>query len=99
MKMSKKSSRWRRSSRCLGLTAYIQIENPPGTPIQKLFVGDEEFQPDKVYRAAYLSAQAVAANYGRNRQDLPQPAPEAMLAYLDKHKPASAELRGTVVAN
>jgi 2',3'-cyclic-nucleotide 2'-phosphodiesterase (5'-nucleotidase family) len=85
--------------RCLGLTVSIKIENPPGTRIQKLFVADEEVQPNKVYRAAYLSAQAVAANYGRNRQDLPQPAHEAMLAYLDKHKPASAELRGTVVAN
>ncbi len=85
--------------RCLGLTAYIKIENPPGARIQKLFIGNDEVQPDKAYRAAYLSAQAVAANYGRNRQDLRQPTHEAMLAYLDKHKPASAELRGSVVAN
>lgn len=85
--------------RCLGLTLYLKIENPPGTRIQKLFVGGDEVQPDKIYRAAYLSAQAVAANYGRNRQDLPQPTHEAMLAYLAKHKPAGAELRGSVVAN
>jgi len=84
--------------RRLGLTAYIKIENPPGTRIQKLLVGDEEVQPDKICRAAYLSAQAVAANNGRNRHDLLQPTHEAMLTYLAKHKPASAELRGTVVA-
>jgi sulfur-oxidizing protein SoxB len=85
--------------RCLGLTVYIKVENPPGTRIQKLFVGSDEVQPDQVYRAAYLSEQAVAANYGRNRRDLPQPAHEAMLAYLETHTPASAELRGSVVGN
>lgn len=82
--------------RCLGLTAYIKIENPPGTRVQKLFVGDDEVRPDQVYRAAYLSEQAVAANYGRNRQDLSQSTHDAMRAYLEKHKPASAELRGSV---
>ena len=78
---------------------YIKIENPPGTRIQRLFVGDEWVQPDKTYRAAYLTHQAVPPKLGRNRKDLPQPLHEAMLAYLAKHKPASAELRGSVVAN
>jgi S-sulfosulfanyl-L-cysteine sulfohydrolase len=85
--------------RCLGLTAYIKIENPPGTRIQKLFIGDEEVHPDQTYRAAYLTMQGVPEKFGRKRQDLPQHAYEAMLAYLDKHKPASAELGGIVVAN
>lgn len=85
--------------RCLGLTVFIKVENPPGTRIQKLFIGSDEVQPEKIYRAAYLSEQAVAANYGRNRQVLPQSTNEAMLAYLEKHKPAAAELRGSVVCN
>jgi len=59
----------------------------------------EILMPILKYRAAYLTMQGVPQKYGRKRQDLPQHAHEAMLAYLDQHKPASAELRGTVVAN
>jgi hypothetical protein len=85
--------------RANGLTAYIKVENPPGTRIQKLFVGDEEVQPEKNYRAAYLTVQAVPAKYGRNRKDLPQDAHEVMLAYLQKHKPAKAEISECIIAN
>jgi len=84
--------------RCLGLTAYIKIENPPGTRVQKLFVGDTEVQPDQMYRAAYLTVQAVPAKYGRNRKDLPQHVHEAMLAFLEKHKPAYADFHESFVA-
>lgn len=85
--------------RATGLTAYIKIENPPGTRIQKLFVGEEEVQPEKSYQAAYLTVQAVPAKYGRNRRDLPQDAQEAMLAFVRKHQPSSAEVQGCVVTN
>jgi 2',3'-cyclic-nucleotide 2'-phosphodiesterase (5'-nucleotidase family) len=84
--------------RCQGLTAYIKIENPPGTRIQKLFVGNEEVQPASIYRGAYLTMQAVPEKYGRNREVLRLDAHDAMLAYLDKYTPVSAELRGTFVA-
>jgi sulfur-oxidizing protein SoxB len=84
--------------RCLGLTTYIKIENPFGTRVQKLFVGDTEVQPDQMYRAAYLTVQAVPAKYGRNRKDLPQHAHEAMLAFLEKHKPAYADFHESFVA-
>jgi len=83
--------------RCLGLTAYIKIENPSGTRLQNLFVGDAEVRTDHMYRAAYLTMQAVPEKYGRNRRDLPIDAHDAMMAYLEKHNPASAEIRGTVV--
>lgn len=83
--------------RCLGLTAYIKVENPSGTRVQKLFVGNEEVQRKSMYRGAYLTMQAVPEKYGRNRDELPLDAHDAMLAYLEKHKPASAELRGTFV--
>jgi hypothetical protein len=52
-----------------------------------------------VHHAAYLTLLAVPANNGWNRQDLSQSAHDAMLACFDKHKPASAEMRGTIVAN
>ena len=85
--------------RCHGMTMYIKIENPAGMRIQDMFAGGERVQPDKTYRAAFLTVQAVPAKYGKNRQNLPQPLHEAMVAYLAKHRPASAELRGSVVAN
>ncbi len=85
--------------RCRGLTAYIKIENPPGTHLQKLFVREEELKLDKVYTAAYLTEQGIPAEFGRNRKTLSQDAHTSMLAYLAKHKPAHAELAGTVIAN
>jgi sulfur-oxidizing protein SoxB len=84
--------------RCLGLVAYIKIENPAGTRLQKLFIGDAEVQPDQTYRAAYLTVQAVPPKYGRNRKNLVQHAQEAMLAFLQKHKPTRAEFHESFVA-
>ena len=85
--------------RCHGLTMYVKIENPPGTRIQELFVEGARVQPDKSYRVAFVSVQAVPENYGTNRKDLETSLHDAMLTYLAKHNPAGAELRGTVVAN
>ncbi len=85
--------------RCQGLTAYIKIENPPGTRIQKLFVGEEEVQPNKVYSAAYLTVQAVPLGFGTNRKTLSEDAQAAMLALLASKKDVKAELAGTVVVN
>ena len=33
--------------RCLGLFVYFKIENPPGHRIQKLFIGNEEVNPER----------------------------------------------------
>jgi 2',3'-cyclic-nucleotide 2'-phosphodiesterase (5'-nucleotidase family) len=85
--------------RCHGLTMYVKIQNPPGTRIQDLFVEGARVNPDKSYRAAFVSVEAVPENYGKNRKDLRTSLHDAMMTYLAKHKPASAELRGTVVAN
>ncbi len=85
--------------RCQGLTAYIKVENPPGTRIQKLFVGDEEVEPAKLYSAAYLTVQAVPPKYGTNRKALSNDAQGAMLALLAKKKDVRAELAGTVIVN
>ncbi len=85
--------------RCQGLTAYIKIENPPGTRIQKLFVGDEEVNPARVYSAAYLTVQAVPPKYGTHRKTLSQDAQGAMLALLARKRGFQAELAGTVLVN
>lgn len=85
--------------RCQGLTAYIKIENPPGTRIQKLFVGDDEVDPNKLYSAAYLTLQAVPPKYGTNRKTLSTSAQGAMLALLNSRKQIEAELAGTIVVN
>lgn len=85
--------------RCLGLTAYIKIEDPSGTRVQKLFVGEEEVRADKVYSAAYLTVQAVPAQYGSNRKILSTDAQAAMRAYLAKHTPTRAQLAPAIIAS
>lgn len=84
--------------RCRGLTVHIKIENPKGNRIQKLFVGHNEMQPDKIYKAVFVTQQGVPSKYGRNRQNLQQHAVDALRAYLAKHSPAQAELTGSVIA-
>lgn len=84
--------------RCAGLTLHVKIENPLGYRIQKLYIGKEEVRPDKVYRAAFITQQGVPAKYGTNRRNLPEHAVDALRAYLAKHRPAKAELTGSVVA-
>ena len=81
--------------RGLGITVHMKIENPPGQRVQKLFVGDEEVRPERVYAAAFLTEQGVPRKYGRNRKNLAVHAVEAMQTYLKRHDPAEAPLRGT----
>jgi len=84
--------------RCLGLNAYFKIENPPGHRIQKLFSGNEEVHPDRYYTAAFVTLQGIPQKYGRNRENRSERIIDAMRAYLVRHKPIYAELRGTFVA-
>jgi S-sulfosulfanyl-L-cysteine sulfohydrolase len=84
--------------RCMGLHAYIKIENPSGLRIQKLFVGNEEIRDDKYYPATFVTMQGVPEKYGRNREDHSETAIDALCKYLSKHRPIRAELRGTFTA-
>ncbi len=84
--------------RCLGLNVYFKIENPAGQRIQKIFIGKEEAKPGQYYTAAFVTMQGVPQKYGRNRETRTERAIEAMRTYLAKHRPVSAELRGTFVA-
>jgi 2',3'-cyclic-nucleotide 2'-phosphodiesterase (5'-nucleotidase family) len=84
--------------RGLGFNAYIKIENPAGQRVQQVFAGDEPLQPGRHYSAAFVTEQGVAQKYGRNRQKHTEPSIEALRAYLARHRPLHAELRGTFVA-
>lgn len=84
--------------RCLGLRCYFKIENPAGSRIQSLFVGEEPVDFNKLYKAAYVTWQGVPSNYGKNRKNLDTKAVDALKAYVQKASPVSAELKGTFVA-
>lgn len=83
--------------RGLGFTVYFKVENPAGQRIQELYVGDELVDRSRTYHAAFVTEQGVARKYGRQRSELKVHAVEAMQAYLAKHKPSYAELRGTYI--
>lgn len=84
--------------RALGLNAYIKIENPSGHRVQQVFVGGERLQPGRHYPAVFVTEQGVAQKYGRNRQKHTERSIGALRAYLARHRPLHAELRGTFVA-
>ncbi len=84
--------------RSLGLNVYIKIENPPGQRVQQVFVGDELLQPGHYYPTAFVTQQGVANKYGRNRQQHTERSIDALRAYLARHRPLRAELRGTFAA-
>ncbi len=84
--------------RALGLNAFIKIENPSGQRVQQVFVGGERLQPGRRYSAAFVTEQGVAQKYGRERQQHPERSIGALRAYLARHRPLHAELRGTFVA-
>jgi S-sulfosulfanyl-L-cysteine sulfohydrolase len=84
--------------RCTGLTLHVKIENPLRYRIQDLFIGNEEVQPTKVYKATFITQQGVPAKYGRNRRNLPERAVDVLRAYLAKYHPARADIQGSVVA-
>ena len=84
--------------RCMGLNLYFKVENPPGHRICELFVGREPVRPDAAYDAVFVTSQGVPAKYGSERKALDLHAIDALRRYLGRHKPAEADLRGTVVA-
>ncbi len=84
--------------RSLGLTLYFKIENPYGERIQELFVGDKKVDRNKVYKAVYVTSQAVPKKYGSNRKHLDIHAIDALKNYIKDKKQVKAELRGTITA-
>ncbi|WP_299700479.1 5'-nucleotidase C-terminal domain-containing protein [uncultured Pontibacter sp.] len=84
--------------RSFGLKAFIKIEAPKGNRIQKLFVNGEELDPQRRYKAAFVTEQGVPENYGQQREAAGIKAIEAMKQYLQKHSPVEIKLLGTFTA-
>ncbi|GHA81625.1 bifunctional metallophosphatase/5'-nucleotidase [Pontibacter akesuensis] len=84
--------------RCMSLRAFIKIEAPKGTRIQKLFVNDEELDLQRSYKASFVTEQGVPEKYGTNRSDSGIKAIEAMQQYLEKYSPVRADMLGTFTA-
>ncbi len=84
--------------RSLGIRVFFKIENPPLKRIHKLFVGEEEVQPDRLYRAAFITEQGVPAKLGQNRQQHPEKIVDVMRSYLAKHSPVEIKTLGTFTA-
>ncbi len=71
--------------RCLGLKIYMKIENEKGRRIQKIFVGAEELNLSKIYKACYVTNQGVPEKYGINHTNSETTAIEALEKYLKNH--------------
>lgn len=68
--------------RCRGISVGIKIENPAGERIQDLFVAGEPVQPERIYRAAFVTMQGVPDRYGTGRRELDIRAIAAMESLL-----------------
>lgn len=84
--------------RCMGLSAYVKLENPKGTRVQELFVQGTHVQPERVYTATFVTNQAVPSDCGSNRQDTGTRAVDALLAYLATQKAVRADMECSIVA-
>ena len=61
-----------------GLTIYGKLENPPGHRIEHIFGADAAPTAGHSYKAAFVTAQSVPQKFGRNRQNLPVKAIDAL---------------------
>lgn len=66
-----------------GLKIYFKLENPNGHRLQKIFVGKEELDKEKIYTVAYITRQAVSEKYGENHRDFKMKSIQAMEEYLE----------------
>lgn len=83
--------------RVLGLKAYFKMENPAGSRLQRVFVQDQLLDPDRCYKVAFVTVQAVPEAWGRHRRGTGQHAVAAMRAYLDRHRPLALGQHATFV--
>ncbi len=84
--------------RSKGIRVFFKIENPPLKRVHKLFVGEEEVKPEKVYRVAFITEQGVPTKFGQGRQQHREKMVEVMRTYLAKHSPVDMQIQGTFSA-
>lgn len=82
--------------RVLGMNIYVKVENAAGRRIQEMFLQGHRLKADRLYTAAFVTAQGVSERYGVSRRNLDIHAVEGLQRYIKKHSPVEANLRGTV---
>lgn len=82
--------------RCLGMTLFVKLENPPGTRIQVAFIQGKEIEPDETYHAAFVTVQGVPKMYETDRHNLSLHAIDALRQYIEKHEVVAPILQGTI---
>ena len=70
-----------------GLTIYGKLENPAGHRIEHIFTQEGEMHAAGSYEVAFVTAQGVPEQFGRNRRDMPTKA----IAALRNHFQQSEE--------
>ncbi len=73
--------------RCLGLTCYIKLENPPGRRIQDCWIGNRHLDTSDMFQAAFVTVQGVPERFGRNRTGTGISAHEAIERLLAERTP------------
>ena len=79
-----------------GLRVYFKLENPYGQRIQRVFAGDEEVDPGKTYRVAYVTPQAVPRKVGRKHKETGIHAVFAMEKLLEKRPYDRKDVEGYI---
>lgn len=66
------------------MDGYVKrcLENPAGSRLQQLFVGDVEVDCKGTNTVAFITAQGVPKQYGSNRKELPTHAIGALTQYF-----------------
>lgn len=82
--------------RCLGMRMFIKAENPVGTRVQQIFVGDTPMDLTQTYNAAFVTMQGVPKKYGVNRINLESTAIDALREFIERRGTIHIKLRKTV---
>ncbi len=83
--------------RGLGFNAYIKIENPYRKRIQNFYVGGKRLDPNRTYRACFLSEQGLPPMYGTSRREIGITALDALISFFAVHSPVEAALQDTFI--
>ncbi len=82
--------------RCGGIKTFFKAESPSGTRVQAIFIGSQALEPERLYRAAFITMQAVPQKYGTHRQSTGLHLIDALRSFLRQHTVESVS-RGSFV--
>lgn len=83
--------------RFCGLAIMAKIENPVGSRISQIFVGDEALDPAAAYEVTFVTAQGVPGRFGRDHRQTSVTAIEALKVFLHD-RPSQTPTPGRVIA-